>query len=194
MKTILIVLLVILGLFAVYFSVSVIIEIRKRRDMDSIFVDKVVDNIMGYWDKAPSPKPGKEDEELPATDICSGEEDELLSAPEPVNWEDIDFGIDERFDEVARFVVSEQTAIRPVLQKRLALGYHRAGSILGQLEEAGIVGPENGEGERLVLVKDSEELEQILSECASFPRAHSKDLEKTDLHEMYWEEMTADEE
>lgn len=162
--------------------------------MDRIFVDKVVDNIMGYWDKTPAPKPRKKKEELPAADICPGDEYELLSAPEPVNWDDRDFGIDDRFDEVARFVVSEQTAIRPVLQRKLALGYHRAGNILGQLEEAGIVGSEDEEGGRSVLVKDSEVLEQILSECASFPRAHSKDLEKNNLHEMYWEEMMADEE
>lgn len=108
--------------------------------------------------------------------------------------EDDVFGLDERFDEVARFVVSEQNAVRPVLQRKLALGYFRAGTILGQLEKAGIVGPENEEGERTVLVKDLEGLEPILSRFASLPRYQLTGLEKKPLDDLYWETMRADQE
>lgn len=108
--------------------------------------------------------------------------------------EDDVFGLDERFDEVARFVVSEQNAVRPVLQRKLALGYFRAGCILGQLEKAGIVGPENEEGERTVLVKDLEGLEPILSRFASLPRHQLTGLEKKPLDDLYWETMRADQE
>lgn len=103
-------------------------------------------------------------------------------------------GLDERFDEAARFVVSEQNASRPVLQRKLALGYHRAGCILVQLEEAGIVGPENGEGERAVIVENLEGLEPILSRLASVPRYQLIGQEKRALDHLYQETMKADEE
>jgi hypothetical protein len=76
-------------------------------------------------------------------------------------------GLDERFDEVARFVVSRQNAMQLVLQYYLDLGDYRAKRILNQLEGAGIVGPANNQMEREVLVKDLEELEQILSRNAA---------------------------
>lgn len=110
---------------------------------------------------------------------------------EEISEDDV-FGLDERFDEVARFVVSEQNAVRPVLQRKLALGYFRAGCILGQLEDAGIVGPENEEGERTVLVKDLEGLEPILSRLASLPRYQLTGLEKRTLDGLYWETLQAD--
>ena len=148
MKTALIILLIILGLILLWFVVAVILEIRRRRrGIEGILVDKAVDNIMTYWDKAPSPRPKNEEESVGEETWKASDIDQ-----EPiVDKEEEDLGLDERFDEVARFVVSEQTASRPVLQRILALGYHRAGCILEQLEEAGIVGPENEGGEREVV-------------------------------------------
>ena len=108
--------------------------------------------------------------------------------------EDDVFGVDERFDEAARFVVSEQNAVRSVLQRKLALGYFRAGSILGQLEDAGIVGPENEEGERPVLVKDHDGLAPILSRLVSVPRYQLIGLEKKTLDGLYWETLQVDQE
>ena len=43
------------------------------------------------------------------------------------------------------------------------MGYAKAGRVMDQLEAAGIVGPQNGAKPREVLVKDTDELEQILS-------------------------------
>ena len=193
MKTILIILLIILGLLALYYGLSVIVEIKKHRDIDRIMIDKAVGYIMDYWDKAPAPKP-REEKEIPAVDVSEGDEGELLSAPETlpdIDWDEM-MALDERFDEVARFVVSEQTALRPVLQRKLGLGYQRAGRILDELEGAGIVGLENEEGERAVLIKDSEALEPILSEFAKLPRTHPNVLDEKDLKETFWESMAAE--
>ena len=50
-----------------------------------------------------------------------------------------------------------------LIQRRLKLGYNRAGRIIDQLEHAGIVGPFSGSKARDVLVKDEFSLEQILN-------------------------------
>ncbi len=69
---------------------------------------------------------------------------------------------DEFFNDAARLVVSSQFGSTSLLQRKLQLGYARAGRIIDQLEGAGIVGPYNGSKAREVLVKNSEELEDIL--------------------------------
>jgi S-DNA-T family DNA segregation ATPase FtsK/SpoIIIE len=49
-----------------------------------------------------------------------------------------------------------------LLQRKLQLGYNRAGRIIDQLEAAGIVGPYNGSKAREVLVHDEVQLEELL--------------------------------
>ena len=75
--------------------------------------------------------------------------------------------LDERFEECARLVVSMKRASTPDLQRRLGMGYAKAGRVMDQLEAAGIVGPQNGSKPREVLVKDLNELDQILSAIAN---------------------------
>lgn len=176
MKTILIILLVIIGLLLLWFVVALIKEIHRRRNIDRILIDKAVSNIMSYWENAPTPVPRKEKEEEQDDEIDWVAE---VIDPEPIVTQE-EPGLDERFDEVARFVVSEQTASRPALQRKLGMGYFQAGYILGQLEEAGIVGPENAEGERAVLVENMEGLEPILSRLASVPRNRLPFLSESD--------------
>lgn len=48
------------------------------------------------------------------------------------------------------------------LQRQFALGYHRTNRLMDQLYNAGIVGPENGEKPRSVLISSEEELDKIL--------------------------------
>ena len=69
---------------------------------------------------------------------------------------------DPLFDEVARLIVSSNTASTSSLQRRYSIGYNRAGKIMDQLEAAGIVGPAHGGKPRSVLV-DAITLESILN-------------------------------
>ncbi len=71
--------------------------------------------------------------------------------------------LDERFEEAARLIVTSQRGSTLDLQRRLGMGYAKAGRVMDQLEAAGIVGPQNGSKPREVLVKDFNELDQILA-------------------------------
>ena len=71
--------------------------------------------------------------------------------------------IDPMFEEAARMVVSNQKGSTSDLQRRLGMGYARAGRVMDQLEGAGIVGPQEGSKPRQVLVADFSELDEILS-------------------------------
>ena len=71
--------------------------------------------------------------------------------------------IDSLFGDAARMVVNTQKGSTSDLQRKLGLGYARAGKIMDQLEAAGIVGPQEGSRPRQVLVSDYEELENIIT-------------------------------
>ena len=66
------------------------------------------------------------------------------------------------FEKVARFVVNTQTGSTSKIQRTFSVGFNRAGRLMDQLEEAGIVGPQNGSKPREVLVQSEIELLNIL--------------------------------
>ena len=68
------------------------------------------------------------------------------------------------FEEAARTIVLHQQGSTSLVQRKLKLGYNRAGRIIDQLEAAGIVGPFSGAKARDVLVPDEISLEQLLNE------------------------------
>lgn len=70
---------------------------------------------------------------------------------------------DDLFEDAARIIVQHQQGSASLLQRRLKLGYNRAGRIIDQLEAAGIIGPFEGSKARQVLVSDEQSLEQFLN-------------------------------
>ncbi len=70
---------------------------------------------------------------------------------------------DPLFEEASRIIVQHQQGSTSLLQRRLKLGYNRAGRLIDQLESAGIVGPFEGSKAREVLIKDEYSLEQLLN-------------------------------
>ena len=87
-----------------------------------------------------------------------------FSKDENLNSESISGERDPMFNEAARVIVSHQQGSASLLQRKLKLGYNRAGRIIDQMEEAGIVGPFEGSKARQVFVSDLNSLENILSD------------------------------
>ena len=77
------------------------------------------------------------------------------------SWEDEDR--DALFEDAAKVVVMHQQGSTSLIQRKMKLGYNRAGRIMDQLEAAGIVGPSKGSKARDVLLPDEFSLEQFLS-------------------------------
>ncbi len=119
---------------------------KKRERLDAIIPSAVVDNLLakGYYESL--------DEEI---GIVSDERRGVTSE----NGE-----YDEFFAEAARLVVTHREASVSMLQRRLDVGWARAGRIIDQLERAGIVGPHAGSKPRKVLITDEGELEKKLQE------------------------------
>jgi S-DNA-T family DNA segregation ATPase FtsK/SpoIIIE len=69
---------------------------------------------------------------------------------------------DDMFEDAARIVVLNQVGSTSMIQRKLKIGYNRAGRLMDQLEDAGIVGPNNGSKARQVLLPDEYSLEQFL--------------------------------
>ncbi|WP_313374122.1 DNA translocase FtsK 4TM domain-containing protein [Chishuiella sp.] len=94
---------------------------------------------------------------------------DALHLPEYVGEEggsglDIDLSDrDALFEDAARLIVMNQQGSASLLQRKLKLGYNRAGRLIDQLEAAGIVGPFEGSKARQVLIQDDVSLEQLLS-------------------------------
>ncbi|MDX1628999.1 MAG: DNA translocase FtsK, partial [Fulvivirga sp.] len=71
---------------------------------------------------------------------------------------------DALFDDAARLIVMHQQGSTSLIQRKLKLGYNRAGRLIDQLEAAGIVGPFEGSKAREVLIPDEYTLEQLLND------------------------------
>jgi S-DNA-T family DNA segregation ATPase FtsK/SpoIIIE len=93
---------------------------------------------------------------------------ETFLLPEYVDEKELegkDFDLSDRdslFNDAARLIVQNQVGSTSLLQRRMKLGYNRAGRLMDQLEAAGIVGPNQGSKARDVLIKTEMELQQHL--------------------------------
>ena len=88
--------------------------------------------------------------------------------PEYIDEKDMegkDFDLSEKdalFEDAARLIVASQVGSTSLLQRRMKLGYNRAGRLMDQLEAAGIVGGNQGSKAREVLIKTEADLQQLL--------------------------------
>jgi S-DNA-T family DNA segregation ATPase FtsK/SpoIIIE len=89
--------------------------------------------------------------------------------PEYIDEKDLakndDFNSTEKdplFDEAARLIVQNQVGSTSLIQRRMKLGYNRAGRLMDQLEAAGVVGKNQGSKAREVLIQTEAELEEHL--------------------------------
>ncbi len=93
---------------------------------------------------------------------------EAFMLPEYVDekeFENKDFDVNDRdalFEDAARLIVQSQSGSTSLLQRRMKLGYNRAGRLMDQLEAAGVVGPNQGSKVRDVLIKTDAELQEYL--------------------------------
>ncbi len=117
---------------------------EKRRRLAEIIPDDVVEALVlrGYYHS------------LPEIQLIGQEKDERRIG---------DRETDEFFYEAAKLVVRHKEASVSMLQRRLDVGWARAGRIIDQLEQAGIVGPYVGSKARKVLVESEEELDGFLN-------------------------------
>lgn len=89
--------------------------------------------------------------------------------PEYIDEKDMegkDFDLSDRdplFEDAARLIVQNQIGSTSLLQRRMKLGYNRAGRLMDQLEAAGVVGPNQGSKARDVLIKTDVDLEQCIA-------------------------------
>ena len=115
--------------------------------VDTPEVDKIVDFIgeqRGYPDAFLLPE-YVDEKEMDAKDFDVNNKDAL-------------------FEDAARLIVTSQSGSTSLLQRRMKLGYNRAGRLMDQLEAAGIVGPNQGSKVRDVLIKTDADLQMYLNE------------------------------
>ncbi|MCB0565478.1 MAG: DNA translocase FtsK [Phaeodactylibacter sp.] len=87
-------------------------------------------------------------------------DDEEISGAQGLTYAELD----EMFEDAARLIIQNQHGSTSMIQRRLKLGYNRAGRIMDQLEALGIVGPSEGSKAREVLIYDEIELDKYLED------------------------------
>ena len=109
--------------------------------------------------------------------IESADEQEDIKLPESLE-------LDPLFLEVAKFVVIEQEGSVAAIQRKFEIGYNRAGKISDQLETLGIYGPNRGSQGREVLVKDLNQLEEVLLKAGGNKPKSSRAKAKSSANEL----------
>lgn len=129
---------------------------RKFARQYSSFVNSVKESI--YKDTTQNRcEDSKAGTDISTTGLIHGSTVELIKKMFPSSTV-----MDSLLIDALSLVVSSQFASTSLLQRKLSLGYNRAGRLMEQLEYIGVVGPSNGSNQRVVLVHDINNLESVL--------------------------------
>jgi AAA+ superfamily predicted ATPase len=93
--------------------------------------------------------------------------------------------LDPMFEDAARLIVAHQQGSTSLIQRKLTIGYNRAGRIIDQLETSGIVGVFDGVNARQVLIKNEYELETLLKKLISKPTTKTIKQQKEKSERLY---------
>ena len=171
---------VITGLIKANFSSRIAYQVATKIDSRTILDMNGAEQLLGRGDMlflpTGSPKPIRMQNAFISTDEVESITNYVYSQPSysklyylPSIYEKkkgsssgFSTDLDPMFEEAAKVIVRHQQGSVSLLQRKLKLGYSRAARIVDQLEDAGIVGPNDGSKARQVLVENEEQLETVL--------------------------------
>ncbi|NWG29246.1 MAG: DNA translocase FtsK 4TM domain-containing protein [Ignavibacteriaceae bacterium] len=171
---------VITGLIKANFSSRIAYQVATKIDSRTILDMNGAEQLLGRGDMlflpTGSPKPIRIQNAFISTDEVENITNYIYSQPSyskpyylPSIYEKkkgsssgFSADLDPMFEEAAKVIVRHQQGSVSLLQRKLKLGYSRAARIVDQLEDAGIVGPNDGSKARQVLVENEEQLETVL--------------------------------
>ena len=169
---------VITGTIKANFPARIAFRVTSKIDSRTILDSGGADQLIGRGDMLFSP--GNELIRLQCGFVDTPEVDEIAEfigsqrgypsaflLPEYIDeaneLKEIDDDLDSLFEDAAEVIVNAQQGSASLLQRKLKLGYNRAGRIVDQLEAAGLIGPHRGSKARDVLIPDVLALEQFLT-------------------------------
>jgi DNA segregation ATPase FtsK/SpoIIIE, S-DNA-T family len=170
---------VITGIIKANFPSRIAFRVTSKIDSRTILDAGGADQLIGRGDMLYSP--GNELIRLQCGFVDTPEVDEITEfigsqrayptayeLPEPEMDEagsakELEDGLDGLFEEAAKVVVTQQQGSASNIQRKLKIGYNRAGRIIDQMEAVGLIGPHQGSKAREVYVNDMIGLEQFLS-------------------------------
>jgi S-DNA-T family DNA segregation ATPase FtsK/SpoIIIE len=171
---------VITGLIKANFSSRIAYQVATKIDSRTILDMNGAEQLLGRGDMlflpTGSPKPIRMQNAFISTDEVESITNYIYSQPsyskpyylpsiydkKKSSSSGLSADLDPMFEEAARVIVRHQQGSVSLLQRKLKLGYSRAARIVDQLEDAGIVGPNDGSKARQVLVENDEQLETVL--------------------------------
>jgi S-DNA-T family DNA segregation ATPase FtsK/SpoIIIE len=171
---------VITGLIKANFSSRIAYQVATKIDSRTILDMNGAEQLLGRGDMlflpTGSPKPIRMQNAFISTDEVESITNYIYSQPsyskpyylpsifdkKKSSSSGLSVDLDPMFEEAARVIVRHQQGSVSLLQRKLKLGYSRAARIVDQLEDAGIVGPNDGSKARQVLVENDEQLETVL--------------------------------
>jgi len=171
---------VITGIIKANFSSRIAYQVATKIDSRTILDMNGAEQLLGRGDMlflpTGSPKPTRMQNAFISTDEVESITNYIYSQPsyskpyylpsifdkKKSTSSGLSADLDPMFEEAARVIVRHQQGSVSLLQRKLKLGYSRAARIVDQLEDAGIVGPNDGSKARQVLVENDEQLETVL--------------------------------